>query len=92
MKAGKCPACGEDMKAMHLLAIKDGSAYCCSCGAECKCEMKAGDMDKCGCGKPIGKASLKGKYICSCGADCKCNTIADKPGKCGCGMDLKKVE
>ena len=92
MKAGKCPGCGDDMKGMHLLAIKDGKACCCTCAADCKCEMKAGDMDNCSCGKPIGKASLKGKYICGCGEDCKCNTISAEPGKCHCGKDLKKVE
>lgn len=89
--AGKCD--GADMKAMKVLAIKDGTAYCCACGADCaKCTMKDADAAKCACGKDIVKLSLKGKFVCSAGADCKLNTIADKAGKCGCGKDLVEVK
>jgi len=80
-----------DTKAMHLLAIKDGTALYCACGADCKCTMKDG-ATKCGCGKDIVKVSLKGKYVCGCGASCACKTIADKAGKCGCGKDLILVK
>ena len=92
LEAGKCPKCGKAMKAMHVVAVKDGKAYCCPCGADCKCEMKGDDMKKCSCGKTMTVMPLKGKYVCGCGEDCKCNTISDKPGKCGCGKDLKLVE
>lgn len=87
---GKC-SCGQDLVAMHLLAIDKDTAVLCRCGAECSCERSKTDPEKCGCGKPVKKISLKGKYICGCGADCKCNTISDKPGKCTCGKDLKQV-
>ena len=93
MAAGKCPMCGEEMTAKHVVAVKNGKAMLCTCGAACKCTMKDGDMTKCSCGKPMGEVSLKGKYMCACGAACpKCHAISDKPGKCECGMDMKLVE
>jgi len=93
MEPGKCPNCGMDMAAMHMLNVKDGMAYCCSCAADCKCTMKEGaDTKKCSCGKDVAPVSLKGKYVCGCGPDCKCNTVSDKPGKCQCGEDMKKVK
>jgi hypothetical protein len=93
MAAGKCAMCGEEMTGKHILAVKDGKAMLCTCGADCKCTLKGDDMTKCGCGKPIASVSLKGKYMCACGADCpKCHTISDKAGKCECGMDMKLVE
>jgi hypothetical protein len=92
MKAGKCPKCGKEMTAKHVLAVKDGKAYLCSCGKDCTCEMKGDDMTKCSCGKPVVDMSLKGMYVCGCGTECKCNTMSDKPGKCHCGKDLKQVE
>ena len=93
MTMGKCPKCQMDMKGSHVVAIKDGNAYCCSCGDECKCKPVGDDLTNCSCGKPLMKMSLKGKYVCACGAACsKCTPIADAPGKCACGMDLKKVE
>ncbi len=87
---GKCK-CGSEMKAMHLLAIENGTGIFCRCGADCTCERSKDDPNKCGCGKPVKKVDLKGKYVCACGADCKCNTISDKPGKCSCGKDLKQL-
>ena len=89
LQPGKCPKCGADMAAMHVLAVKDDTAFLCACGADCKCTMPAEGM-KCSCGKDITKVSLKGKYICSGGG--MCPTISDKPGKCPCGKDLKMVE
>ena len=89
LQPGKCPKCAGDMVAMHLLAVKDGSAFFCSCGADCKCTMPAEGM-KCSCGKDITQVSLKGKYVYS--GDMGCPTISDKPGKCACGKDLKLVE
>ena len=92
---GKCHKCaaaggkcrGQDMTAMHVLAIKDGQALCCACGANCdKCKLND-DGTKCTCGKDVVKVSLKGKFVCE-----KCLTIADKAGKCGCGADLTEVK
>ena len=51
--AGKCPKCGMEMTAMHVLAMKDGKMSCCSCGADCKCTMENADAKKCSCGKDI---------------------------------------
>ncbi|MFB3854160.1 MAG: hypothetical protein ACE148_10095 [Vicinamibacterales bacterium] len=87
---GKC-SCGDELVAMHLLMIENGTAIFCRCGGECTCERSKDDPEKCGCGKPVKKVSLKGKYICQCGPACKCNTISDKPGKCSCGQELKLV-
>jgi hypothetical protein len=87
---GKC-TCGQDLTAMHLLAIDKDTAVLCRCGADCSCAMSKTDPEKCGCGKSVKKIGLKGKYICGCGGDCKCNSISDKPGKCGCGKDMKQV-
>jgi len=92
LAAGKCPMCAADMKALKVLAVKDGMAYCCACGADCKCTMKDAAAAQCECGKNIVKLGLKGKFVCGCGADCKCNTISDKAGKCGCGKDLVEVK
>ena len=89
LQPGKCPKCGGDMVAMHLLAVKDGTAFLCTCSADCKCTMPAEGM-KCSCGKDITQVSLKGKYVYS--GDMGCPTISDKPGKCACGKDLKLVE
>ncbi len=87
---GKC-TCGNDLVAMHLLAIEKDQAVFCRCGAECTCERSKDDPSKCGCGKPVKMVSLKGKYICGCGAGCQCGSISDKPGKCGCGKEMTKV-
>ena len=89
---GKCAMCGADMTATHVLAVKDGMAYCCGCGADCKCKPTDDTMTKCSCGKEIVKVSVKGLYVCGCAPDCKCNAVSDKAGKCGCGKDMKKVE
>lgn len=90
MKAGDCPKCGKKMEAMHLLGVKDGEALLCSCGADCKCDIKGMKDGKCSCGKEVLKVSAKGMYACpmKCGPG-----MSDKPGKCsGCGMEMKKVE
>ena len=87
---GKCK-CGNELTAMHLLAIEKDNAVFCRCGAECNCELSKDDPGKCGCGKPVKIISLKGKYICGCGDKCNCGAISDKPGKCGCGKDMKQV-
>ncbi len=87
---GKCK-CGNELTAMHLLAIEKDQAVFCRCGAECNCERSKDDPSKCGCGKPVKLVSLKGKYVCACGADCNCGAISDKPGKCNCGKDMKQV-
>ena len=89
MQAGKCATCGAEMTQTHVLSVKDGMAACCSCGADCKCEVKGDDMSKCSCGKAVMKVPVKGMYTC---AEGKCNTLSDKPGKCACGKDMKKVE
>lgn len=89
LQAGKCPKCGKDMKAMHLLRVKDGEASLCSCGADCKCNAASVKDGKCGCGKDVVKVSVKG--MCACPT---CSTVlSDKEGKCpGCGAEMKKVE
>ena len=89
---GKCPKCGMEMTKCHVLAVKDGTALCCTCGPECTCKPAGDDMTKCTCGKDIVKVSVKGKYVCGCAPECKCTKISDTPGKCGCNMDMKKVE
>jgi hypothetical protein len=87
---GKCK-CGNEMTAMHLLAVEKDNAVFCRCGAECTCERSKDDPNKCGCGKPVKMVSLQGKYICGCGAGCNCGSISDKPGKCNCGKEMKQV-
>jgi len=83
LTAGKC--CDQDMAAMKVLAVKDGSAVCCACAGDCKCALKEGDATKCACDKDIKKVSLKGMFCCD-----KCCVISDKEGKCAvCGGDLK---
>ncbi|NLT65100.1 MAG: hypothetical protein GXX84_00690 [Acidobacteria bacterium] len=89
-RAGKCE-CGQELAAMHLLAIEKSSGVFCRCGTGCSCERDKNDPGKCGCGKPVKTVSLTGKYVCSCDPSCQCTTISDKPGKCQCGKDLKKV-
>ena len=93
MKPGDCPSCGAKLAPRHLLMVKDNAAYCCACGADCKCEMKRSDASTCSCGKPVEKVDLKGMYVCGCAPDCKmCEKISDKPGKCSCGMERTQVK
>ena len=54
---GKCPKCGMEMTKCHVLAVKDGTALCCTCGPECTCKPAGDDMTKCTCGKDIVKVS-----------------------------------
>ncbi|MEI8241913.1 MAG: hypothetical protein WCI17_01470 [bacterium] len=53
VKAGACTKCSADLKAMHVLAIKDGAVTLCPCEAGCKCTIKADDATQCGCGKAV---------------------------------------
>jgi hypothetical protein len=62
-KAGKCSKCSADLKAMHVLAMKDGAVSLCACGADCKCTVKADDATQCSCGKAVVKLQ--------CGKACK---------------------
>jgi len=87
---GKCK-CGNDLVAMHLLAIDKDNAVLCRCGADCNCERSKDDPSKCSCGKAVKMVSLKGKYVCACGESCNCGAISDKPGKCGCGKEMKQI-
>jgi hypothetical protein len=88
-KAGKCPMCGKEMTAQHLLGVKDGEALLCACGPGCKCDAMGMKDGKCACGKEVKKMSAKGMYVCPQG----CPMISDKAGKCpGCGEEMKKVE
>jgi hypothetical protein len=85
-KAGKC--CGQEAKACHRLAIKDGQCVGCACPEDCKCTIKADDPTKCSCGKDVVKHDLKGKFVCE-----KCLVAADQAGKCPkCGADLVEVK
>jgi len=89
MKEGKCTGCGKDMVMSHILGVKDGEAMVCACHAGCKCDAKEMKDGKCGCGKEVGKVSLKGMYVCPSG----CPLVSEKAGNCaGCGKELKKVE
>jgi|GEM_PF-2678626 len=89
LAAGKCPMCGKEMMPSHILGIKNGEAMTCGCGAGCDCDAKDMKDGKCGCGKDVVKASLKGMYVCPAG----CPVISDKPGDCGgCGKMMKKCE
>jgi len=88
MKAGKCGTCEKEMKAKHVLVVKDGNAMLCACEANCTCNAAGMKDGKCGCGKEVKTVSAKGKYVCADG----CPEIADKSGKCICGKDLKNVE
>ena len=89
---GKCPKCGMEMTKTHVLAVKEGMAYCCRCGADCKCKDMNDAMTKCSCGKDVIKVDIKGKYVCGCYPDKGCTMVSDKEGKCMCGKDMKKIE
>jgi hypothetical protein len=52
--AGKCPKCQGELKAMHVLAVKDGTCILCACAADCKCTLSE-DGAKCSCGKDVVK-------------------------------------
>lgn len=52
-KAGKCAKCSAELKAMHVLAMKDGAVSLCPCEAGCKCTAKADDATQCSCGKAV---------------------------------------
>jgi hypothetical protein len=87
---GEC-TCGNELAAMHVLAIENGVGVFCQCGADCQCERDSNDPEKCGCGEAVKKVSLEGKYVCDCGPSCDCGTISGQSGQCTCGRDLKKV-
>lgn len=89
MAAGKCTGCQKDLVESHILAVNGSEASVCGCHAGCKCDAKSMKEGKCGCGKDVGKVSLKGMYVCPSG----CPMISDKAGNCGgCGKEMKKVE
>jgi hypothetical protein len=57
--AGKCPMCGEAMKAKHMIMGKDGKKFICECPADCTCTaMKEGDNAQCTCGKAAKEAKF----------------------------------
>lgn len=58
-KAGACTKCKAELKAMHVLAVKDGTVSLCSCAADCKCTVKADDPKQCSCGKAIVTLNCK---------------------------------
>jgi hypothetical protein len=71
----------------HVLAVKDGGATVCACGAACdKCKLGE-DGKTCTCGKEVSSMSCAGKFVCE-----KCAVVADKAGKCKCGADLVEVK
>lgn len=84
----KCRNCFQwDLQPQKVLAVKDGCALCCNCGADCKCTLEEGDATKCTCGKDVNKYRLKGMFVCE-----KCCVISDKEGKCPlCGENLQAV-
>jgi hypothetical protein len=53
LKAGKCAKCEAALKAMNVLALKDGVVTLCPCEAGCKCAIKADDATQCSCGKAV---------------------------------------
>ena len=59
-KAGKCAKCGQDLKAMHVLAMKDGTVTLCPCEGGCKCTLKADDATQCSCGKAVVTVKCQG--------------------------------
>jgi predicted RNA-binding Zn-ribbon protein involved in translation (DUF1610 family) len=60
--AGKCPMCGEEMQARHLIKAQDGKTYLCECPADCTCgALKEGDKTQCSCGKPAREVKGAGK-------------------------------
>jgi len=66
LKAGKCSKCEAALKAMNVLAMKDGTVTVCPCEAGCKCTIKADDATQCSCGKAV--VTIK------CPAACKVET------------------
>lgn len=56
--AGKCPMCGEEMKARHMMMGKDGKKYVCECPADCTCTLNEEDKTKCSCGKAAKEAKF----------------------------------
>ena len=54
--AGKCPKCQSDLKAKHVLAVKDGTCILCACTGDCKCTLSE-DGTKCSCGKDVVKVA-----------------------------------
>lgn len=60
VKAGKCAKCDQDLKAMHVLAMKDGSVTLCPCESGCKCTLKADDPTQCSCGKAVVTVKCQG--------------------------------
>lgn len=87
LKPGTCPHCEKALEMKHVLGTKDGHAMVCSCAASCKCDAGGMKDGKCGCGKDVGKVSVKGMYVCPEG----CPEISDKAGTCACGKAMTMV-
>jgi hypothetical protein len=59
--AGKCPMCGDEMKACHMMTDKDGKKVVCTCPADCTCTVNEADKARCTCGKPVKEVRLMDK-------------------------------
>jgi len=86
---GNC-ACGNELKAAHLVKVEENEGLLCTCEAGCTCEINAEDETKCTCGSDLKRVSFQdtGIYYCNCGGSCTCNHVSSEAGKCSCGMDL----
>jgi hypothetical protein len=69
VKAGTCTKCAAELKAMHVLTVKDGVVTLCPCEAGCQCTVKADDATQCSCGKPV--------------VTLQCGQAGQKSGACG---------
>jgi len=88
LKAGKCGTCTKEMKACHMLGMKNDKGMVCMCDAMCTCNATDMKDGMCSCGKTVETVSTKGLYACPEG----CPRLADKSAKCACGKELKKSE
>ena len=86
---GNC-ACGNELKAAHLVKVEENEGLLCTCEAGCTCEINAEDETKCSCGNDLKRVSFAdtGLHYCNCGGSCTCNHVSAEAGKCSCGMDL----
>jgi len=89
IEPGKC-ACGNELKAAHVVKVEENEGLLCTCEAGCTCEINAEDETKCACGNDLKRVSFEGTglHYCNCGGSCKCNHVSAEAGKCSCGMDL----
>ena len=86
---GNC-ACGNELKAAHLVKVEGNEGLLCSCEEGCTCEINSEDETKCSCGSDLRRVSFEdtGLFYCNCGGSCTCNHVSAEAGKCSCGMDL----